>query len=271
MSRFRTGTDLIKQDASRKGGKRRFTPNIYWKAGDIRTVAWLTAANEIPKVRLHQMVRIPDDRFDSGFRYETIVCKKDPALIEEFGGDCELCDRVGHEAVERYVALAIELEAIKEGRKVKDLKVKLETYKDKEGKDQTAPRWGVVIQASKNFFSYFAAYDEASGDIRDVAWEIHREGGSTDTKYHPFVVMNGPNAVELPDLTEYVENIPELETLLEDMGSPEKYEQVADLEPGSQPSFGGKSNVKGDGGVDGPTGDRATEFAKIRDEVVSSY
>lgn len=270
MTKFRSGTELIKQDASRKG-KRRFTPNIYWKAGDVRVIAWLTAADEIPKVRLHQMVRIPDDRFDSGFRYETIVCKKDPALAEEYGGECELCDRVGHDAAERYVALAIELDAVKEGRKVKEVKVKYDEYKDKEGTEKTSPRWGIVIQASKNFFSYFAAYDEASGDIRDVAWEIHREGGGTDTKYHPFVVMNGPNAVSLPDLSEVMKDIPELEELLEQMSSLEKYEEVVDLEAGSQPSFGGKSKQVDTSGVDTPTGERATDFAAIRDEVLGPY
>jgi len=267
-SKFRTGTDLIKSSAA-GGGKRRFTPNIYWKPGDVRAIAWLTAAGDIPKVRLHQMVRIPDDRFDSGFRYETFVCKKDPSMVEEFGGECDLCDRVGHEASEKFVALAVELETVKEGKKVKEVKVKMDQYKDKDGNDQEAVRWGIVIQAAKNFYSYFAAYDENSGDIREVAWEIHREGGSTDTKYHPFVIMNGPNAIPLPDLSEVTENIPALDDILEGMASPEKYEQVDELAPGSQPSFGGKKKTTDDGAV--PTGERATEFSKIREEVVGSY
>jgi hypothetical protein len=268
-SKFRTGTDLIKQSAA-GGGKKRFTPNIYWKAGDVRTIAWLTAADEIPKVRLHQMVRVPDDSRDSGFRYETFICQKDPSMVEEFGGTCELCDRVGAEASEKFIALAVELESVKEGKKVKEVKVKMETYKDKDGNDQEAVRWGIVTQAAKNFFSYFASYDENSGDIREVAWEIHREGGSTDTKYHPFVVMSGPNAVPLPDLSEIVDDIPTLEEILEGMATPEKYEMVADLAPGSQPSFGGSKKKSTDDGTV-PSGERQTEFAKIRDEVVSSY
>lgn len=268
MSKFRTGTDLIKQSAA-GGGKRKFTPNIYWKAGDVRTIAWLTAADEIPKVRLHQMVRIPDDSRESGFRYETFICQKDPSLIEEFGGECELCDRVGHEASEKFVALAVELESVKDGKKVKSVHVKKEKYKDKDGGEQEAVRWGLVIQAAKNFYSYFASYDENSGDIREVAWEIHREGGSTDTKYHPFVVMSGPNAIPLPDLSEVIDSIPTLDELLEGMATSEKYEQVADVAAGSQPSFGNKKKTTDDGTT--PTGDRATEFSKIRDEVVGSY
>jgi hypothetical protein len=268
MSReFRKGTDLIKQAAENKGGgKRRFTPNIYWKAGDIRTIAFLTSASEIPKVRLHQMVRVPDDTRDAGFKYETFLCKKDPSMVEEFGGACELCDRVEHDAAERFVALAIELETVKEGRKVKEVRVKYDEGKNKDGEDVKYPRWGLVIQAAKNFFSYYAAYDEATGDIRDVAWEIHREGGSTDTKYHPFVVMNGTSAAALPDLSEIIENIPTLDQLLEEMGTEEKYAQVATVEAGSQPTFGNKSRKEESGTV--PTGDRATEFAAIRDEVL---
>lgn len=265
---FRKGTDLIRQAAESKG-KGRFTPNIYWKPGDVRTIAFVTAADEIPKVRLHQMVRIPDDSRESGFRYETFLCKKDPSMIDEFGGECELCDRVEHDAVERFVALAIELDAIKEGKRIKEVKVKYNTVKKDDGTEAEYPRWGLVIQAAKNFFSYFAAYDEAQGDIREVAWEIQREGGSTDTKYHPFVLMNGPNAVPLPDMSDVLDEIPTLDELLEQMGSEEKYEQTADLDAGSQPTFGGRRQASDTGTV--PSGDRATEFAKIREEVVSAY
>ena len=273
MSKFRKGTDLIKQAAENKGGGRRFTPNIYWKPGDVRTLAFVTSADEIPKVRLHQMVRIPDDSRESGFKYETFLCKKDPSMSDESGGACELCDRVGAEATDRFVALAVELEAIKEGKRVKEVKVKYVSRKrtnDKGVEEEVEyPQWGIVIQAAKNFFSYFAAYDEATGDIREVAWEIHREGGSTDTKYHSFPLMSGPNAVALPDMSEVLDNIPTLEELLEQMGSDEKYEQIATLEVGSQPSFGGKKRSEDSGTV--PSGDRSTEFAKIREEVVGAY
>jgi hypothetical protein len=265
---FRKGVDVIKASAENKGN-RKFTPNIYWKPGDVRTIAWVTAADEIPKVRLHQMVKIPDDSRESGIRYETFLCKKDPALIEESGGVCDLCDRVGAEPAEKFVALAIELEPVKEGKKITELKVKKDVVKRDDGTEAEYARWGLVIQASKNFFSYFAAYDSSKGDIRDVAWEIQREGGSTDTKYHPYIVMNGTSAVSLPDLAEVIENAPTLEELLDEMASDEKYAQTEELAPGSQPGFGGAKKSEPSGTV--PTGDRQTQFAKIKDEVVSSY
>jgi hypothetical protein len=271
MATFRKGKELIQKTAAGSGG-RRFTPNIYWKPGDVRVIAFLTEADEIPKVRLHQMVNIPDDSREKGIRYETFLCRKDPSMAEEYGGECELCDRVGADAAEKFVALAIELEPTRKGKRVESLAVKYDTVKRKkdDGTEEEVeyPRWGLVIQASKNFFSYFAAYDEANGDIREVAWEIHREGGGTDTKYHPFMVMNGPNAVALPDLSEVVDAIPTLEELLEAMGTEEKYAEVSDLAAGSQPTFGNKKST--DSGTV-PSGERETEFAKIKADVVGSY
>jgi len=263
--KFQRGTELIKQAAESKGGGRRFTPNIFWKPGDVKTIAFATEAEQIPKVLVHQVVRIPDDRFDSGFRIENIICKKDPSMIEEFGGSCELCDEVKHDATERFVALAVELEPIKDGKKVTGLKVKTNRAKNKDGVETDYPQWGLVMQASSNFFSYFAAYSDAGNDIREVGWEIQREGGSRDTKYHPFIVMNGPNAVALPDLSEVLENVPSLDELLEGMASEEKYAEVAGLDPGTQISFGGKNKTAESGTV--PSGDRQTEFERIREEL----
>ena len=264
---FRKGVDVIKAAAESKGN-RKFTPNIYWKAGDVRSIAWVTAADDIPKVRLHSFVRVPDDSREAGFRYETFICQKDPALVDEYGGQCDLCDRIGADVAEKFVALAIELEPVKEGRKVTDLKVKKDFVKRDDGTEVEYPRWGLVTQASKNFFSYFAAYDSSQGDIRDVAWTITREGGSTDTKYHSYVVMNGPNAVPLPDLSEVIENIPTLEELLEEWSSEEKYAMTKEVEAGSQPTYGGKKDKSEPTGTV-PSGDRKTEFEKIKDEVHS--
>jgi len=262
--KFQKGTDLIKKAAEKKSGGGRFTPNIYWKPGDVRTVAFLTEAGEIPKVLVHQMVRVPDDRFDSGFRYENIICKKDPSMIEEYNGACELCDDVKHDPTERFIALAVELEPIKEGKRITSLQVKTNRAKNKDGVETDYPQWGLIMQASSNFFAYFANYSDNGSDIREVAWEIHREGGSTDTKYHPYIVMNGPNAVSLPDLSDVVDSIPELDDLLEGMASDEKYAEAATLEPGSQMTFGGRKKVE-TGSV--PTGERASEFERIKEEV----
>ncbi len=266
MSRkFERGTDLIKKSAKGTGGKRMFTPNIYWGAGEVRTIAFLTEANDVPKVRMHKLVNIPDDTRPKGIRYETFLCKKDSSMVDDYNGQCELCDEVGHEATVVFVALAVELDVVREGKKVISVDVKVDDVVNKEGVTNSYTRWGLVMQASKNFFAYFAAYDEATGPITEVAWEIHREGGGTDTKYHPFVVMTGTSAAALPDLTGVVDSIPTLDELLEEMGTDEKYAEVANLQPGSQPTFGGKKTQTDTGTM--PTGDRSSEFSKIKDDV----
>lgn len=264
-SKFRKGKQLIKDTAENKGS-RRFTPNIYWNNGDVKTVAFVTPADEIPKVRLHQAVRIPDDKMDKGYRMENFLCQKDPSMITSSNGSCILCDHIGHDASERFVALAVELEPIKEGKMVKELRVKHKTVKRDDGTEVDYPQWGMVIQGAKNFFSWLAAYDESKADITTKAFEIHREGDSIGTKYHFFAEDVNP-----PDLTETLEGTETLEELLEEMGSEEKYSELKTVEPGSQPSFG-SSPPRNENNIPSSL-ERDAIFDRIKGEVgaVSDY
>jgi hypothetical protein len=196
----------------------------------------------------------------SGFRYVDFLCRKDPSMTDETGGYCELCDRVGADASEKFVALAVELDVVKDGKRVTAVTVAEDTWVDKEtGEDRSKPRWGLVIQAAKNFYSYFAAYHENTGDIREVPWEIYREGAGTDTKYHSFELK-----AQLPDLSQL--DIPSLMELLEEMGSDEKYSEVEKLSPGSQKSFGNSNKPQTDSGVI-PDGNRESEFERVKREL----
>jgi hypothetical protein len=257
MANFRKGTEEIRKTAV-GGGARRFTPNIYWSDGDIRSIVFVTPADEIPKVRLHQAVRIPDDKFERGYRMDNFLCRKDPSMVEASGGECPLCDTIGHDANERFVALAVELEPVKEGKETVGFKVKRNNVKRDDGTEVDYPRWGMVIQGAKNFYSTLAAYDQARGDITKVAFEIHREGGSVTTKYHFFPEKGTP----LPeDLADVVAEMPQLETLLEDMGSDEKYDQLEGVEPGSQPKFGDRTETPA-----AASSERALKFDEIREK-----
>jgi hypothetical protein len=221
----------------------------------------LTNAPDIPKVSLHQFVRVPDDSREQGFRYETFLCRKDESMTDESGNYCELCDRVGHEPSIKFVATAVELEAVRDGKRIKELKIAYDEKDNKDGEKVQYPRWGLVTQASKNFFSWLAAYHENVGDITEVGWEIVREGDSTDTKYHHFELK-----APLPDLSGL--EVPSVEDLLEAMGSDEKYAMVSDIKAGSQPTFGGDNKPSQDSGTV-PTGTRDAEFAKIKAELDS--
>jgi hypothetical protein len=257
---FRKGTKLIKEAAESKGGKRRFTPNIYWKADDSRYVVFLTGAEEIPQVKLHAAVRVPNDS-ERGYSMENYLCRKDPALVEESGGQCELCDRIGHTPTVRHVALAVEVEpAEKNGKEVTAFKIKYNIVKRDDGTEVEYPQWGLVAQAAGNFFSWLAAFDENKGDIRKRVFEIQREGGGTQTKYHFFMEV-----APVPDLSSLDEVIPELTDLLEEMASDEKYAKLSTVEAGSQPTFGESDNK-----ATSTSPDRKTKFDEMKDKLAAT-
>jgi hypothetical protein len=258
-SKFRTGISEIKKTAAGGGGKR-FTPNIYWKDdGESKTIAWLTSASEIPKVDLHLFVKVPDDTRDQGFRWENFLCRKDASMIDESAGYCELCDRVGHAPVTKFVGQAVELKPTKEGKKVTKLEVLTVARKNKDGVEVEYPQWGLVFQAAKNFMSYLAAYEESTQDITEIAWEVIRDGKDNQTKYHHM-----PLVTPLPDLSKLVEDIPTVIELLEEMGSDEKYEMVKEIAAGSQPSRFGSDKENSESGS---ASSRDEEFERIRAEV----
>jgi hypothetical protein len=259
MAEFRKGTDLIKE-ASEPKSKRRFTPNIYWKTGDSRYVVFLTAAEEIPQIKLHAAVRIPNDS-ERGYTMENFLCRKDPALVEESGGVCELCDRIGHSPTVRHVALAVEVEPDKkDGKEVSSFKIKYNIVKRDDGTEAEYPQWGLVAQAAGNFFSWLAAFDENKGDIRKKVFEIQREGNTKDTKYHFFT-----ESAPVPDLSSLDEVIPQLTDLLEEMASDEKYAKLSVVEPGSQPTFGTVENK-----AKPSSPDRSTQFEAMKEKLAGS-
>lgn len=255
LANLRKGTDEITRSAESSGGSK-FTPFIGWKDGDTKLVYFLTEPQEIPKLKLHSFVEFPTD---DGVRYDTLVCRKDPAFREEYGGECELCDRVGMASTEKFVALAIELEPVKSGKTIKDVRVAMRQFKDREGNDREVPQIGLVIQASRNFFAPYVAW-ESRKDLTETSFEVERQGASTDTKYFFFPVDSKPDLSEV--------EVPSLEEIIERLGSDEKYEDVAELQPGSQKTWGDK-NKKSGGSSKTQTsdGDLRSQFEKIAEEV----
>jgi len=255
MAEFKKGAAAIKETADAKGS-RKFTPNIYWKEGDSRTLAFITPIEEVPRIKIHQMVQIPDDTKEKGHRWESFLCQKDPTMVEAFGGKCVLCDTIGHKATDRFAALAVELKPVKSGKEIVSWEVEYSKFTRQDGTEVEIPRWGLVLQGAKNFFSYLAAYDETKGDITRLGWEIVREGGGVGTKYH----MYPEKGVSLPDFADL--DLPALDDLLRDMGTVEHYAQVNEVQPGSQPSFG-DSTAPTVAATPVSTDDRAAKFAEL--------
>lgn len=222
---LRQGTEYLKPSSG--GGK--FTPNIYWKDGDAKTIMFLSSAEEIGKVKFHPFVEVPTE--DGKTTPRLFMCRKDPAWMEESGGYCPLCDDIGAKVEEKHCALALELRPImKKGTPtIERLEVVTRTFKRQDGTEVEVPVYGLVRQGFRNFFNYFAARASKYGDINNVAYDISRMGNDQSTSY----IIEALNGVELPDISEY--EIPTLVEVLEDLGSLERYEsELQGVEPGSQ-------------------------------------
>lgn len=216
LAGVRQGTAALKPS----GGGGKFVPFISWSDGDAKTVTFLTPADQIAKIKIHNFVKIPDDS-QKGFHWDTFMCRKDPAWLEESEGQCPLCDVVGHKPKDQNVAIAVELTPlVKPGTSfVTGLEPVIRTFKKQDGTEGTAVQWGLVIQSFGNFFNYFAARAKKYGDITGIAYDISRIGNDKNTAY----VIDALNNIELPNLTEY--QIPTLLEVLESIGSAEKYER----------------------------------------------
>lgn len=227
LSGLRTGTEYLKAPASK--GSRNFTPFISWKDGESRTILFTTPIEGVAKVRLHDWVKIPhqknpDNPLDKGFHWDHFMCRKDPAWLSESGGECYLCDVIGHKASEKHTAVGIELEPVHAtgGPMVTGLNIITRSYKREDGTEVSYPQWGLIRQSFSNFYNYFTAFGQKWGGINHAAFDVSRIGGDKNTSYVIMPLMG----IDLPDLTAYAENIPTLLEVLEPMGSVEKYDTL---------------------------------------------
>jgi hypothetical protein len=235
LGELRTGTENIKRSAEGNQRKAKVTPFISWKKDEAKTVHFVTPIDEVPKVLLHQFVRkeFINANGEQAQRWMTFMCRKDPAWREESKGRCYLCDVIGHKATEKYVAVAVELDQVVEGKRTVDVKVKYTPGVDKEGNDVEYPNVGLVIQGAKNFFNTLVAYSQKR-DIDDMSWEVIREGEKLSTNYIFYPLDNKPSleGLELPNVID----------ILTHLGSVEKYdEDLEGVTAEMQPSFPGQA------------------------------
>lgn len=240
LAGLRQGAQHLKPSS---GGGGRYTSYLSWSDGEAKTILFTTPFEEVAKIKIHNFVKIPDDSKEKGFRNGTFMCRKDPAWLSESNGECYLCDVVGHKAVEKHVAIAVELEAVtKPGTTaIEELRVLTRSFTREDGTVVEYPQWGIIMQGFKNFFNYFSAFASKYGNINETAFDVTRIGGDEMTTY-PIMAVPSP----IPDLTPFQENIPTLVDVLEKMGSKEKYDTElvgADKFDQSSP-YGNKSETK---------------------------
>lgn len=218
LAGLRQGVEYLKPSS---GGGGRFTPYISWKENDVKTIAFVTPVEKIAKVKIHNFIKVPSDN-ERGFNWETFMCRKDPAWMNESNGECYICDVLGKKPQERHVAVAVELEVQMKPNQpvVLSAKVKTRNFKREDGTEIDYPVWGLVIQGFKNFYNYFTAFGQKYGSINHTIFDITRIGGDESTAY-PITPLSG---ADVPDLSAYLDQIPSIEELLEKLGSKEKYD-----------------------------------------------
>lgn len=273
IGQLKTGKENIKRSAESNGRTRNsssYTPFLSWKNDEVKTLHFLTPIDEVPEVMLHQFVRkiVTDDTGNRRERWLTFMCRKDPAWREESNNKCPLCDEIGHKATKKFVALAVELEPVVDGKRITDVQVKYNPSVDKDGNEVDYPAIGLVVQGPK-FFGTLVAHDQKR-DIADLSWEITREGERLATQYIFYPVDHKP------DLSSVQQSIPNLLEIMEYLGSEEKYEKDLDgVRPEDQPNYGQNNS----GNKTTPVAAREQEegdlFGRLKssleDQKVSSY
>jgi len=185
---------------------------FYWKAGETKAIRFLTDADNILVVPVHENVPTHDGKT------KTFVCRK------AFDASCELCDNKVYRRDVGYAAAVLREEVRDESGKVTGYRDVTDTYETEEdGKTVTKrkPYVGIVSQGMRNFWNQIAVISEKYGDLRGREIEIIRQGAGTDTTYMAFAL--DPKPIENID-TRYSKFLPDIEGFLNRIGSVEYYD-----------------------------------------------
>lgn len=212
MSHVLAATDKTKTKASPIG-----TINfLYWASGETKTVRFLSDANEIFVVKVHERVE------DNVGKKRSFLCKT------EVGQDCPLCVKNFRPRELGYALAVLRQEVVEEvnGRRTvtgyKDSTHEVEVEENGKKVTKLRPYVGVVNQAPGNFWSYINAVYEKYGSLKEYDIEIKRQGGDMKTQYIPFP---GP-ILKIDGIDErYKKFVPDLEAYLKYLGSDTYYDR----------------------------------------------
>lgn len=189
---------------------------FYWTAGETKALRFLTDANDIYVVPVHENVPSHDGK------KKTFVCR------EAFDAPCELCARE-HGAPGKYrrdvgYGVAVLREEVKEDGKTtgyRDVTEEYEATVDGKTVIKKRPYVGIVSQGMRNFWNQVAVIAEKYGNLRDREIEIMRNGAGTDTTYMAFALPE--KVIEGMD-DRYAKFVPDVEAFLNRIGSQEYYD-----------------------------------------------
>jgi len=191
---------------------------LYWESGESKTVRFLSEAEEIFVVKVHERV------LDKLGKKKTFICRK------EFDAECVLCKAEFRARDIGWGLAVLRQEVIEEdektGKKVvtgyKDFTHEVEIEEDGKKSKKTRPFIGIVNQSPNNFWTYVNAVEQKYGSLKSFDTEVKRVGADRKTQY---IFFPSP-AVEIPDMDKrYTKFAPDLGGYLERLGSAEYYEK----------------------------------------------
>ena len=202
--------------SQRSSGPKTYTETnwFYWRAGETKALRFLTDANDIYVVPVHENVKAVDGK------NKTFVCRS------AFDATCELCAQKVYRRDVGYGVAALREEVYEEVDGVR----KLNGYRDVtstydavvDGRTVTKKKpWvGIVSQGMRNFWNQIAVINEKFGSLRDREIEIMRTGAGTDTTYMAIALPEKPiEGIE----DRYAKFVPDVESFLNRIGSEEYY------------------------------------------------
>ena len=122
----------------------------------------------------------------------TAICRKDPVLIEEFGGACYICDEImpRHSDIkkptERFFGLAVKREEVFEGTQRIGFRDATREVTRKTGDtEETSTQKALVVAAFStfNFWNHLEAIYDLNGTVLDRDILIRRSGEKLKTVY----------------------------------------------------------------------------------------
>jgi hypothetical protein len=215
MPDFRRGAAAIQaaNESAKSGGKdyKPFLPNIYWKNdGDLSYIWILNPVEDIPLVKFHSFVELPEGRFDQ------VIARNDAAIGERVD---PLEERWKYPPKDTNLCVAVELEPIVEmvdgyarprGFQVKTVEFERRIRDDEgeltdERETVEAPKIGLIAQSPNNFFNHLSAFDATDGPVHKTPFKVTRMGERTNTEYSILGYVDMP--LDMTNLFEWIDQV----------------------------------------------------------------
>lgn len=217
---LKKGMEAVRESierSQRSSGPKSYTETnwFYWRAGETKALRFLTDANDIFVVPVHESVKAVDGK------NKTFVCRS------AFDASCELCTAKVYRRDVGYgiAVLREEVYEVVEGQRkltgYRDVTNTYETVIDGKAVTKRKPWVGIVSQGMRNFWNQIAVINEKFGSLSEREIEVMRTGAGTDTTYMAIAMPEKPiDGME----DRYKKFLPDVEGFLNRIGSQEYYD-----------------------------------------------